>query len=609
MVSVGLGTVSWGSGATKRRRDDTPTLRQTAPVGEVRRAGGREATDTVPTRLPESRVSEISGLALLEQVEAVGRFHLCAELGAGGFATVYLAYTTGPGGFEKFVALKRLHPHLARKPEFVEMFLDEARIVASIQHLNVCPVFEFGECDGTYYLAMDYVLGEPLARVLRALKRDEHRLSRAQRYGFAATVLGHAALGLHAAHEAVAPDGRPLHVVHRDVAPGNLFVRYDGHVQVLDFGIAFSRANRHHTATGTAKGQLAYMSPEQFRGRAVDRRSDLWSLGVILWECLAGSRLFRRSSPVNTMYAVMHEAPPPIRQIDPHVPAALEAVLARSLHSDPRQRYSSAREMGEALLDYARQAEEAVGIQEVARFMEALFPGGKQRKYRLLSKARRGEFSGVPSIQSNTTPSDLSDLSIESLTGTLGARTQQLWRAWCLWVLRRSAQLPRRVWVLVAVCALLAFVGVWRWQHAGPESDRDAATAAPKAATAPLPRVRAREARAPAAVPKAAAAPPASLARPRTAVAALPRPTPRKPDPLPAWPRTGYVHLWSPAGAMHVYLDSLYLGRAPADFKLPAGWQELRFVRVEGSAERVLRVRVRAGRGKRVKVEFAGIAP
>lgn len=318
-----------------------------------------------------------------------GRYDTAFELASGGFATVYLARARGPGGFEKIVAVKRIHEHLANQDDFVEMFLDEARIAASISHPNICSVFDFGFENGMYFLAMDYILGEPLSKVMPRLRRNAQMELGASRYALAARIVADAADGLHAAHEALGQDGEPMGIVHRDVAPVNLFVRYDGHVQVVDFGIAKARGKLHSTAAGVMKGHMAYMSPEQFKGAEVDRRTDVWALGVILWEICYNSRLYKRDSDVNTMLAVLSE---PIEQRLPPakgVPKPLVEIICKALAKDREDRYDTARDMSKALHNYLQGAATPVGAPEAAEMVARLFPGGRREKLGLIDRARK----------------------------------------------------------------------------------------------------------------------------------------------------------------------------------------------------------------------------
>ncbi|MGE0784796.1 MAG: protein kinase [Sandaracinaceae bacterium] len=314
----------------------------------------------------------------------VGRYRLCYELGSGGMATVYLARTEGPGGFEKLVALKCMLPHLAKKPGFVDMFFDEARIAARIDHPNVCTVFDFGDADGRHFIAMEYVVGETVA----ALIRRSVKLGRWLDPIAAAQIVADACEGLHAAHELVGRDGRPMNVVHRDVTPHNLTVGYDGTVRVMDFGIARSSDRLHQTKTGVLKGKIAYMAPEQFRGRPVDRRADVWALGVVLYEMLTGKRLFRRGSEIETITAVDSAPIAPPHTIVEGIPQPLSDVVMRALSRDVEGRFSTARAMGTALREHIAKTGRLIGPPEVSGLMEELFPEEHGGRLRLIDDAR-----------------------------------------------------------------------------------------------------------------------------------------------------------------------------------------------------------------------------
>jgi len=217
--------------------------------------------------------------------QRLGRFELLMEISHGGMATLYLARMSGPQSFEKLVAVKRIHDHLAKERQFVEMFFDEARIAARIEHPNVASIFDLGEMDGIFYLAMEYVHGENLKDVIRESIRQHIAIP----WTIIVTIVAEAARGLHAAHELKNSEGRLLGVVHRDVSPQNIVVSYDGHVKVIDFGVAYAAERVTHTEEGSVKGKLAYMSPEQVAGEPVDRRSDIFSLGIVLHEALCSS--------------------------------------------------------------------------------------------------------------------------------------------------------------------------------------------------------------------------------------------------------------------------------------------------------------------------------
>lgn len=330
--------------------------------------------------------------------ERIGRYELCFELASGGMASVYLARIDGASGFEKLVALKRIHRHLAKEKGYIEMFLDEAKIAARITHPNVCSVFDFGEADGEYYLAMEYLVGEPLSRLCSRVARDQSQRRDRLLPLRMARIIADACEGLHAAHELKDANGDLLHVVHRDVSPRNLFVTYNGAVQVVDFGIASARERLHHTSTGQVKGTFAYMAPEQLTANPVDRRVDVWALGVSLWEMVAVKRLFRRDTTANTIHAVLYDEIPPPSDYRAQVPKAIDAIVMKALARDPSDRWQTAREMSRALREFLASRSELMGPAELSEWMGEVFPQGEARKSQLMEVARLGQES-VPAIR------------------------------------------------------------------------------------------------------------------------------------------------------------------------------------------------------------------
>lgn len=318
----------------------------------------------------------------------IGRYELCFELASGGMASVHLARVEGNPGFEKLVALKRIHPHLACEQEYVEMFLDEARIASRITHSNVCSVFDFGEADGEYFIAMEYLVGEPLSRVHRRVLADLDQRDSPLLPMRMARIVAQACEGLHAAHELADADGESLHVVHRDVSADNLFVTYDGATQVVDFGIAHARQRVHNSEAGQVKGTFPYMAPEQMTSAVVDRRVDVWALGTVLWELLTLRKLFLRESDVNTMYAVLSGEIQPPSAYRSEVSADLDEIVLKALQRSPDERWQSAREMGKALRRYLAKQDELIGPAEIAEWMRELFPSGELRKRELMEIAR-----------------------------------------------------------------------------------------------------------------------------------------------------------------------------------------------------------------------------
>ena len=357
------------------------------------------------------------GVEAVPVARTMGRYRLCFELASGGMATVYLARAEGPAGFEKLVALKRIHPHLAKETEFVEMFLDEARLASRVNHPNVCSVFDFGEADGTYYIAMEFVLGETVGRLLKALSRDRARMDHPMFPGFVARIIADACEGLHAAHQLKGDKGQPLNVVHRDISPQNLFVAYDGTVRVVDFGIARAVGQLHETRTGTVKGKLAYMSPEQSRKLILDRRADVWALGIVAWELACGKRLFRRETEVDTILAVVSDEVPTPSALHPSIPAGLDLIILKALSRDRDQRYDTARALGRALNRFNATLPEPVTSADLADWMEDLFREDHARRLELIEQARFVDQGPIPRISPHLSSEDSS-----GLTGQSGMR-------------------------------------------------------------------------------------------------------------------------------------------------------------------------------------------
>lgn len=272
----------------------------------------------------------------------LGRYQLLEPIASGGMGAIYLARLVGEGGFEKLVALKVLLPEISENARFISMFLDEARIAARLSHRNLCEVYELGSADGRHFIAMQYLRGVPLTDLLRT-----HPSDRAQHIRVVASLIAQACEGLEHAHEVRDGEGRPLLVVHRDISPPNLFVTVEGVLKILDFGIA--RARDIDTARSDVKGRQAYMSPEQLVGHGLDRRSDLFSLGVVLYEGVTGTRLFSRETDFLVAKAILEERIDDPQTRRPEVSKALAEVTTRALARSPADRYANARDFGMAL--------------------------------------------------------------------------------------------------------------------------------------------------------------------------------------------------------------------------------------------------------------------
>ena len=303
----------------------------------------------------------------------LGRYELIRRFATGGMAELYLARAGGGaalGGFEKIVALKRILPQYASQEDFVRMFLDEARLTATIQHANVAQVYDIGQCDDGLFFTMEYVHGADLRGVLHTLARRAQAMSLVD----ALTIAIGAAAGLHAAHERTASDGTPLGIIHRDVTPSNLLISFDGCVKLIDFGIARAERRTTETRAGTLKGKIAYMSPEQCLGEPLDRRSDIFSLGIVLFELTTGSRLFPGDNEYAALRQIVDEDAPLPSSRRPDYPAELELVVMRALRRNPAERYQTAQELQLDLEAFVQKSGLATSTAHLGAFMRALLP-------------------------------------------------------------------------------------------------------------------------------------------------------------------------------------------------------------------------------------------
>jgi len=277
-------------------------------------------------------------------IRVLGRYALYDAIASGGMATVHLGRLIGHVGFERTVAIKRLHPQFAQDPEFVSMFLDEARVVGRIRHPNVVPTLDVVAASGELFIVMEYVQGESLARLIKSSVANGSPIPPP----FVATMLSGVLHGLHAAHEARNERGEPLGVVHRDVSPQNILVGIDGVARVLDFGVAKAAGRIQTTREGQLKGKLAYMAPEQISG-VVGRGTDIYAASVVLWEALTGKRLFSGDNDAHVMKLVLEGHIVPPSEIVPDLPPALDALTLRGLSREPEARFPTAKDMAHAL--------------------------------------------------------------------------------------------------------------------------------------------------------------------------------------------------------------------------------------------------------------------
>jgi len=302
-------------------------------------------------------------------VERYGRYYLIERIGRGGMAEVFRAVAQGVEGFRRVFVIKRLRPEKSESSELVRMFCDEARLCALLHHPNVVQVYDFGQIGGSYFLAMEYLRGKDLSAVMKALRAGRA----AVKPSLAAYIAQQVATGLQYAHTLTRMDGRALGIVHRDVTPSNIMLQRTGAVKILDFGIAQATnfARQVETGGGRVKGKLAYLSPEQVRLEELDGRSDVFALGVVLWEMLTGQRLFSAENEFLTMRNVLTAPIPPPSSVRPEVPMALDAIVGLALRRERDKRYRDAREMADALESFLRGA--PCHSQALARLLHELF--------------------------------------------------------------------------------------------------------------------------------------------------------------------------------------------------------------------------------------------
>jgi serine/threonine-protein kinase len=492
---------------------------------------------------------------------SIGGFRLARELATGGMATVYLGHRSLPGNKPQVAAVKVMFPHLAEDAEHVEMFFDEARLTAAIEHPYVCGVLGHGVEAGLHYLATEYVLGETWADLVDALHRSPE--GKALAPSLLAHVAAQACEGLHAVHEARDAHGKHLAIVHRDMSPPNLMLGYDGAVRLLDFGIATAAERLHETRNGVLKGHVAYMAPEQARGAAVDRRCDIWSLGVMLWEGVSGRRLFKRAHSRATLDAVAYDPLESLLSAAPEIPPALMAIIRRAVVRDPRQRFATAREFGIALSSLSLGAH-ALSTNELTRWMARTFSERLASKQAVLESAleQAADNTGVSRSTirpagSSTRPSGMRAAvrGGPAANGPLSAaeppqRSDEL--AW--------AAKPTRRWrkhLTLGLCALVAATAAMVSQL----PSKNSAPALPDA--------------------------------PKTATRAMPSPTAR--PTAPAADGVGVVEVRAQGKPVRVALSGKDLGVTPLTLELAPGLHILRVTTLKGNTWVDTPVHVEAG--------------
>lgn len=376
-----------------------------------------------------------------------GKYRVLAQLGQGGTADVNLAVARGPKGFSKLVVLKSMRSQFRDEPSFAEMFMIEARLAAQLSHPNIVQTNEVFDFEGLPVIVMEYLEGQPLSGVL-AKTRGTQRFPLAMHL----RVISECLAALEYAHNLQDFEGNDLGLVHRDVSPHNVFLTYDGQIKLLDFGIAKLSTSHVETATGVIKGKLRYMPPEQITGDGVDRRSDLFAVGVMLWEAATGQKMWANASEANIMNAVLNGEIPPPSSVQPDVDPELEQIILRALQVDQDARYSTAAEMQAALDEYLANTGSALRSRDIGHVVSELFAESREqtravvqeqlsrvaslteadvREYQPIELTTAGSQTGFDSSNTPVTqtraPSWRSAALILALGGLVGAAGLALW--------------------------------------------------------------------------------------------------------------------------------------------------------------------------------------
>jgi len=327
-------------------------------------------------------VVEVESVTQKGVVTRFGKYRSLGRIGQGGMADVFLAVGRGPAGFNKLVVIKRLRDTVASDDAFRDMFLDEARLAARLNHPNVVQTYEVFEDEGAFFITMEYLEGQPLGRILRECTKRGMRLQSQ----ICARIVSDVLCGLHYAHEACDYDGVPLQIVHRDVSPQNIFVTYDGQVKVVDFGIAKAERSSTKTQAGFFKGKAAYMAPEQLESGPIDRRVDVFTTGIVLWELLVGKRLMAAETTAKTLVRLLRDPIPHVGELVAGIDPDLDRIVSRALQRDPAARYQTAGEMRNALEQYLLDRRLFVRHEELGRLVGDLFSEARAERQRQVSE-------------------------------------------------------------------------------------------------------------------------------------------------------------------------------------------------------------------------------
>lgn len=346
-----------------------------------------------------------------QSYETFGKYILLEKFAMGGMAEIYLARNQGTSGVSKFFAIKRILPQFTEQIEFIDMFKDEAKIAINLSHANIVSIFEFGIERSQFYISMDYIEGKNLRQILNKMKKSGVTFSIEQVLYIVAEV----AKGLDAAHRCIDSNtGKPLNIIHRDMSPQNIMISYEGEVKIVDFGIAKAETQLETTRAGTLKGKFGYMSPEQAEGQNVDLRTDIFAVGIVLWELLANDRLFVANNEVNTLRKIRDCQVPSLRKINPNIPQELERIVGKALAKDKNLRYQTSAAFHRELSRFLNRQFPDFSPHDFSVFVKTLFAAEI-----LESRKKMVEFAKVEYVETPNNATDRLDKTIVTQTSSM----------------------------------------------------------------------------------------------------------------------------------------------------------------------------------------------
>lgn len=311
-----------------------------------------------------------------------GKYLLLDRIAIGGMAEIFRAKTTGAARFEKIIAIKRIHPNMSEDKDFIRMFIDEAKIAGQLNHPNIAQIYELGRIEGHHFIAMEFIWGKDLLQILSKFKKNRAYMNPYQS-AFITTKICEA---LDYAHKKRDAQGQPMNIIHRDISPQNILISYDGDIKIIDFGIAKARDRSSHTAAGVLKGKFAYMSPEQVRGLPIDRRSDIFAIGTLLFEMLTSRPLFSGDSDLTVLEKVRNVEIPKPRDINKEIPAEMERIILKALTRDVEERYQWASEMQEDLERYMYTTQPIYTSKRLGTWMQKVFQAEREKEKAILDE-------------------------------------------------------------------------------------------------------------------------------------------------------------------------------------------------------------------------------